>query len=127
MSVPIKAVAKITPGFGKPGEKKYFAAVYSSGEETLETITTKIERMSTVSGTDIRAVLYALQDIMKASFADGKIVRFGDLGSFRLSVKSQPEDSPQEVSPGSVLLTRIIYNPDKKLKNWLGTLSFKKG
>lgn len=126
MSVPIISVGRTKPGSGRQGEKKFYATVKSSGEETLESITRKIEKSSTLSGADIRGVLYALQETMKDELSKGRIVRFGDLGSFRISVGSRPEDSPGKVSTTSVLKTRIIYNPDKEMKAWLRNLRFKK-
>ena len=126
MPIRLITIGKSKPGEGSQGEKKYYASVKSSGEDTLEDITKKIEKISTVSGADIRGVLYALVDTMKLSFADGRIVRLGELGSFRVSVSSQAEDSPSDVGARSITQARVIYKPDKSLKDWLKTLGFRK-
>jgi len=41
-----------------------------------------------VSGTDIRAVLYALTDIIPSMLADGKSVKLGEAGNFRVSIRN---------------------------------------
>ena len=126
MSVNIISIGRSKPGEESQEMKKYYALVKASGEDTLHDITEKIEKMSTVSGVDIRAVLYALVEVMKMSIADGKIIRLGDFGSFRVSVSSLPEETPEDVGAKSVKDARIIYNPDKRLKSWLRKLKYKK-
>lgn len=44
----------------------YYASIATGDEQTIEKITKSIERMSTVSGADIRAVLYAAALIIKS-------------------------------------------------------------
>ena len=56
MPIKYNAVQKPVPG---KAEKKWYASANMSGEKTLEGLTTDIEKISTVSGADIRAVLYA--------------------------------------------------------------------
>jgi predicted histone-like DNA-binding protein len=91
---------------GKPGdpasEKKFYAIAVSSGELTLDGLTKNIEKISTVSGADIRAVVYAMVDVMKDSLAEGKIVRLGDLGSLRISISSNGEEAVDKVTPFSI-------------------------
>jgi len=43
------------------GEKKFYASANPSGEMTLTGLTKFIEKISTVSGADIRAVLYVME------------------------------------------------------------------
>ena len=50
---------KILAGEDK-GKVKYYATTSNTGRTDLDALTRDIERSSTVSGADIRAVLYAL-------------------------------------------------------------------
>lgn len=124
MPVNLVPVGKTSPSEGSGGEKKYYAAVKSSGTYTLKEITRKIEKMSTISGADIRAVLYALTDIMKDSLAEGYIIRLEDLGSFRISVSSTPEDESSLIGPKNVKQARVVFQADKDLKRWTKKLKF---
>ena len=64
MSVKYKVIERGQPGVPGGGTKKFYAAAVLSGEKTLAGLTRDIEKISTVSGADIRAVLYALVDVI---------------------------------------------------------------
>lgn len=97
MTVKFKVIEKGQPGVAGGGEKKFYATVVSSGEISLEEMTSMIEEISTVSGADIRAVLYAMVSVASRSLSSGQIVRFGDLGSLRLSISSDAAETPEKV------------------------------
>ncbi|MFV0268120.1 MAG: HU family DNA-binding protein [Draconibacterium sp.] len=86
MAIKFKVIEKGQPGVAGGGVKKYYASAQTTGDMTLPKLTASIEKVSTVSGADIRAVLYAMVDVMKSALADGQIVRLGDLGSLRISI-----------------------------------------
>jgi predicted histone-like DNA-binding protein len=69
------------------GEKKFYTSANSSGEMTLNGLTKSIEKISTVSGADIHAVLYAMVDVMQDALANGQIVRLGETVSLRLGIR----------------------------------------
>jgi predicted histone-like DNA-binding protein len=126
MAIKFKVIEKGQPGVAGGGIKKFYASVQSSGEMTLPKLTNSIEKVSTVSGADIRAVLYAMVDVMKASLADGQIVRLGDLGSLRISIASNGEQTAEKVNARSVKSARTVFTPGLELKNQLKTLKFEK-
>ena len=57
MPIKFKVVQRGEPGIAGGGIKKYYASPNMSGEKTLDNLTRDIEKISTVSGADIRAVL----------------------------------------------------------------------
>jgi predicted histone-like DNA-binding protein len=124
MAVKLTPVGKTSPEQGGKGDKKYYAQVVSSGIDTTKDIIQIIEKTSTVSGADVKAVLFALTECLKSSFEQGRIVQLDDLGSFRLSVSSTPEDDPSLVGPKNVKQARVVYHADKDLKKWLNSLKF---
>lgn len=126
MPIKIKAVEKGQPGVAGGGEKKFYASNVSSGEMTLEHLTKRIEKISTVSGADIRGVLYAMVDVMKEALEDGQIVRLGELGSLRVSIASKGEATPEEVNSYSVKSAKALFTPGKMLKESLTNLKFVK-
>lgn len=95
MSVKFKAIRKTQPGVVHGGSKKYYASGISAGEMDLEALTTTIEKMSTISGADIREVLYTLVKVT----ADGYIVRLGDIGSVLISLRSEGLPNPKRLLP----------------------------
>ncbi len=64
-------------------------------------MTRGIEKICTVSGADIRAVLYVMVDVVIDNFAKSTIIRLGDLGSLRVTLSSKDEATEEEVSPAA--------------------------
>ena len=126
MSVKIKVIAKGQPGVSGGGDKKYYASPVSSGEMDLNAITKAIEKISTVSGADIRAVLYALVDVSIDGLSRGAVVRMGELGSLRVTLSSEGKPTPEEVNALSVKKRGIIFTPGAHLKEMLKSLKFVK-
>ena len=126
MSVKFKVIEKGQPGVIGGGDKKFYASVKLDGDMTLAGLTKSIEKISTVSGADIRAVLYALIDVMTVSMADGKIIRMGELGSLRVSLSSHGEDTKEDVKPASIKLAKVLFTPGKEIKNMLHNLKYTK-
>ncbi|HSO87005.1 MAG TPA: HU family DNA-binding protein [Draconibacterium sp.] len=126
MAVKFKVIEKGQPGVPEGGVKKFYASTQSSGEMTLGKLTKSIEMMSTVSGADIRAVLYALVEVIKMSLADGQIVRLAELGSLRISLASIGEDSAEDVTSRSVKGARTVFAPGTELKEMLKNLKYQK-
>ena len=108
------------------GEKKFYASPVMDGEMTLADLTKAIEKISTVNGADIRAVLYALVDVAVDSLSDGKIVRLGDLGSLRMSLSSEGKAKASDVTASAVKNASVIFTPGTRIKEMLSTVKFQK-
>jgi len=126
MAIKIKAVEKGQPGVPGGGEKKFYATPVMDGELTLAGMTKSIEKICTVSGADIRAVLYALVDVAIDSLADGTIVRLGDLGSLRITISSEGKATAEEVTGFAVKSTGVIFTPGTRIKEVLAAAKFQK-
>ncbi|MGF7139798.1 HU family DNA-binding protein [Roseimarinus sediminis] len=126
MTVKFKVIEKGQPGVVGGGEKKFYATVVSSGEITLEGMTSLIEESSTASGADIRAVLYAMVSVASRSLSNGQIVRLGDLGSLRLSISSEPAAEVDKVSSSAIKSKKVIFTPGPKLKEMMNNVKFEK-
>jgi len=126
MTVKYKVIERGQPGVVGGGTKKFYANTASNGELTLEKLTKRIEKNSTVGGADIRAVLYSLVEVMQDALDEGSIVRLGDLGSLRVSISSSGEESADKVSSHSIKGAKTIFTPGKELKRMLTNLSYEK-
>jgi len=71
------------------GTVKYYPQMAPSTPMTLAQVVKRIEKRSTVSSADVKAVLDALQYEVIDALQNGNSVRLGDLGSFRLTIKSE--------------------------------------
>ena len=126
MAIKYKVIERGEPGIAGGGTKKFYASANVTGEKSLTGLTRDIEKMSTVSGADIRAVLYALVDTMTGSLADGQIVRLGELGSLRVSISSEGKEKEKEVTPATIKQARVVFTPGKAIKNMLETVTYEK-
>lgn len=116
------------PGVVGGGQKKYYASAVPDGEITLEGLTREIEKRSTVSGADIRAVLYAMVEVAAECLEDGTVVRFGDLGSLRMSLSSAGKEKEEDVNASAIRGSSIIFYPGPKLQSTLvGMKYYKQG
>ncbi|MCU7560963.1 DNA-binding protein [Riemerella anatipestifer] len=126
MPIKYKVIQKGQPGVAGGGEKKYYASANVVSEKTLAGLIKDIEKISTVSGADIRAVLYALVDVMQSSLADGQIIRLGELGSMRVSISSEGKAKEEEVTSAAIKNAKVVFTPGSDLKKMLATLSYEK-
>ncbi|MRM94786.1 DNA-binding protein [Riemerella anatipestifer] len=126
MSIKYKVIQKGQPGVAGGGEKKYYASANTVSEKTLVGLTKDIEKISTVSGADIRAVLYALVDVMQTSLAEGQVVRLGEMGSMRVSISSEGKAKEEEVTPAAIRNAKVVFTPGSDLKKMLATLKYEK-
>ena len=107
--------------------KKFYAQAVSTGEASLKTIKTDISARSTVNPADVVAVIDTFVQIMIQELAQGKIVRFGDFGSFQLSVSSDGADTAEKFSSGMIRDARITFRPGSDLRDMIATLKYEKG
>lgn len=77
-------------------EVKYYPQIAPATPMTLSQITKRIEKRSTVSSADVKAVLDALQTEVIDALQNGNSVRLGDLGSFRLTIKANGAETAAE-------------------------------
>lgn len=75
---------------------------------TLAQITKRIEKRSTVSSADVKAVLDALQSEVIDALQNGNSVRLGDLGSFRLTIKANGTDTAAEAKAKGANLIKEV-------------------
>lgn len=125
MSIKFNVIEKTNPQ-DPAAPKKFYASSFMSGKADIEDLTRRIEKISTVSGADIRAVLYAIVDVVPDIMSEGNSVSIGDLGSFRVSISSNPGDTEEDITSASVKGSRIIFTPGSKFKTMLSSLKYEK-
>ena len=126
MPIKFKVIERGQPGVAGGGEKKFYASPVMDGEMTLADLTKSIEKISTVNGADIRAVLYALVDVAVDSLSNGKIIRVGDLGSLRMSLSSEGKVKATDVTASAVKNASVIFTPGTRIKEMLSVAKFQK-
>jgi predicted histone-like DNA-binding protein len=126
MPINYKTVLKGQPGVVGGGEKKYYASAVLDGQMTMPEMTKAIEKICTVSGADILAVLYALVDVATDNLSNGTIVRLGELGSLRVSLSSEGKLADADVTSAAIKDTNVIFTPGTRIKEMLSATKFKR-
>lgn len=108
----------------KEADGKYYASPVNSGKVTLNELSARIERNSSLSKGDILNVICNFLDEVPEYLKDGKSVQLGDFGTFRCSFSSKGEDKPEQINASSITGTRVLFTPGVKLKNQLIDISF---
>lgn len=126
MSIKFKTVERSEPGVAGGGTKRFYASAKMTGTVDIDQLTAAIEKISTASGADIRAVLYALLDVTLQELADSKIVKLGEIGSLKLSVSSDGYETADEVNADTIKKSKVLFYPGKRLREMQKTLTYQK-
>lgn len=104
----IKYVIRAKKNPLKKNVVKYYPQMAPTSPLTLDQIIKRVEKRSTVSSADVKAVLDALQYEVMEALASGSTVRLGDLDSFRLTMKSEGAETAAEAKrKGAQLIKRV--------------------
>lgn len=107
--------------------KKWYANAKADGELSFRELSKEIAQGSTtVSDTDVMAVLNDLIKVLGRNLANGKIVRFGDFGSFQMSFSSEGAETEQAFNAKMIKNPKIQFRPGKDLKDVTKTVTFEK-
>ncbi|MDR1198411.1 MAG: HU family DNA-binding protein, partial [Prevotellaceae bacterium] len=100
--------------------KKWYANAKSAGELTFRKLGKEIaEGSTTVSDTDVLAVLNDLIKILKRHLENGEIVRLGDFGSFQISIGSNGAETEAKFHSSLIKTKKVTFRPGIDLKEML--------
>ena len=125
------AVSYVVVPKGNPGNpdapKKFYAQAKASGEVTFKKLSREIaESSTTVSDTDVLAVLNDLTKILGRHLDNGEIVRLGDFGTFQISLGGDGAETEEKYHPSMIKTKKVVFRPGIDLKEMLNNVKFKK-
>ena len=112
-------ISKRKNNISSTAETNYMLQAVSTGEIDIERLSYEISTESTLSETDVRAVLDALGRKLKEHLEDGKTVSLENIGRFKIGFKSVAQPNKSLLRTQEVSKFRINYQPSIKLKRWL--------
>ncbi len=126
MSVKYNVVERKNPQ-DKNAPSKFYANSKADGEINLKEIAKEISGGSTtVSDTDVLAVLNDLVKCMGKHLANGEIVKLGDFGNFQVTISSVGAEAAEKVTSANITNQKITFRPGVDLRDMLKTLKFEK-
>ena len=108
----------------KDSEKKFYAVSKTNGTSSMKTLCKLISACSSVLLVDVLAVLVIFFFVLDMVFQEGRIVRLGDFGSFRISVSSDGVTDKKDFNSSMLRPPRIIFTPGGELKDTKKTLEY---
>ena len=109
MSVRFKILQnKIT---GSKSFGKWYGKSVSLGDVDTKTLAEEISHSTTVTRSDVAAVLIELFRVMREHLQASQTVVLDEIGSFRLAIKSNPADKKENFTANNIKSFRVIYRP----------------
>ena len=106
---------------------KFYAQAKSRGELTFRKLSKEIaEGSTTVSDTDVLAVLNDLIKILRRHLDNGEIVRFGDFGTFQVAISIEGAETEEKFHSSLIKSSKVTFRPGIDLKEMLKTLKYVK-
>ncbi|MDP4210223.1 MAG: HU family DNA-binding protein [Bacteroidota bacterium] len=121
-----KIMSTFRPGQGTEGKKMWFPKLTGTSQLTLRDVARELARQSTLSESDVYAVIYGLVELIPDKLKDGYTIKLNDLGTFRLHARVTTADSPDQVTVRNIKELRLSFKPDNTLKKELQNAKIKK-
>jgi predicted histone-like DNA-binding protein len=125
MTVKFNIVERGNPS-DREAPRKFYPSIESSGRVTTRELAAHASQMSTLSTTDIVAVIESLLTIIPNELAKGNIVELGDFGNFWLRTSAEGADTAADVRADQINGVMPRFNPGKEFKRALDAIQFNK-
>jgi predicted histone-like DNA-binding protein len=106
--------------------RKHYAFVKNQGVVNLRQLAKRISRESTVSMMDTMAVLEGFLQVIPDQLIEGKIVKLGALGTFRVTISSKGADTAEDFNISLINGLNLNFRPGSEFRDQLDTVKFKK-
>jgi len=107
--------------------KKFYGLAKSTGEISLKKLAKEISDSSTtVSDTDVLAVLNEMIKHLSRHLDNGDIVRFGDFGAFQVTLTSIGAETERKFTASNIKAPKITFRPGIDLREMMNNLKYTK-
>jgi predicted histone-like DNA-binding protein len=97
--------------------EKWYPQLVSGAPMQLNDIVERISRTCTVTEHDVKAVVSSLQEQVIFALREGRSVRLGDLGSFRLTLAGEGTDTADELKAAHISHLRVRFSRSGRLRS----------
>ena len=126
MAVKFTVRPRVEPGVPGGGEQRYYAILAPQERVGLRELSTRIARNTSLSRTDVHAVIEALLEHLPQELQQGHTVDLGDFGTFKFSISSQGEDRDEAVTAHSITGNRLLFRPGSELRQALDDVTYQR-
>ena len=105
-------------------ERKFYAVKRPQGEVNVRELARRISRETMLSIVETTAVLEALLLAVPDLLLEGKLIRLGEFGSFRLTLSGAGAESPETFNPNLINGPKITFRPGKEFSDKLKQVKY---
>lgn len=106
--------------------KKMYAQAVNNGYVSFDELCVDISELCSLTSADVKAVIDRMNYVLDKNLKAGRIVQFGEIGNFRLSVGSTGSSTEEEFSAANIKKPKIIFTPGAKLRSTRAQTTFEK-
>jgi predicted histone-like DNA-binding protein len=124
MSLKFRKVQRKVLSGKDAGQVKTYAMAKANGYCDMTKLCKMISARSAMSSADVKAILDSLNWVMDVELQSGNIVQLGELGNFRLSVKSTGAETPEDFNASLIKQARIVFSPGASLRETKANVNY---
>ena len=95
----------------RSGSVKFYPQISPTVPVLRKQVIQRIEKTCTLTSSDIKACLDALEDVVVDLLTQGCTVRLGDLGSFRPTLAAEGTSDPEQCTAALIKRVRVKFCP----------------
>ncbi|MGP2570510.1 HU family DNA-binding protein [Ornithobacterium rhinotracheale] len=118
-----KLVQKVNP---QDKSKKWYANAVNAGTTEQRAIAKNISEKSSLTAGDIANVIENLLEEMPKELIEGKSVKLGEFGTFRLSLSSEGVSNEKDFNATKIKGAKVIFTPGVALKKALSDIKYER-
>lgn len=104
------------------GSKLYYPQVVNQGRVSFDSLCEEVAEQSALTSGDIKSCMDRLVNCLVRHLKEGRSVDCGDLGSFRINIRSTGADTPETYDAATMMRKPSIqYYLGKKLRDMQDT------
>lgn len=106
--------------------RKFYAQAVNNGYTSFDELCAEISELCSLTSADVKAVMDRMNYTLDKHLRAGRIVQFGEIGSFRMAVGSTGSVTEAEFKNGQIKEPKIVFTPGSKLRTTRKISSFEK-
>ena len=106
--------------------RKVYAQAINNGYVSFDELCSDISELCSLTSADVKAVMDRMNYVLDKNLRSGRIVQFGEIGNFRLSVGSSGATTEDTFANAQIRKPKIVFTPGSKLRSTRSATTFEK-
>lgn len=96
--------------------KKFYAQAVNSGYVSFDELCADIAENCSLTSADVKAVMDRMNYTLDKNLKAGRIVQFGEIGSFRFALGSAGSKTAKDFQTSLIRTPKIVFTPGSRLR-----------